>query len=83
VSLPSDLATNGNDLRLRIEETVCIASSDFQRFGRYLPLEVDVTKKSTMSGRGNGGKGLGKGGAKRHRKVLRDQIHGITKVCYL
>ena len=30
---------------------------------------------------GKGGKGLGKGGAKRHRKVLRDQIHGITKVC--
>jgi len=34
---------------------------------------------STMSGRGKGGKGLGKGGAKRHRKVLRDNIHGITK----
>ena len=25
------------------------------------------------------GKGLGKGGAKRHRKVLRDNIQGITK----
>ncbi len=33
---------------------------------------------STMSGRGKGGKGLGKGGAKRHRKVLRDNIQGIT-----
>ena len=34
-----------------------------------------------MSGRGkgSGGKGLGKGGAKRHRKVLRDNIQGITK----
>ena len=32
-----------------------------------------------MAGRGKGGKGLGKGGAKRHRKVLRDQIQGITK----
>ena len=31
-----------------------------------------------MSGRGKGGKG-GKGGAKRHRKVLRDNINGITK----
>ena len=30
-------------------------------------------------GRGKGGKGLGKGGAKRHRKVLRDNIQGITK----
>ena len=33
----------------------------------------------SMSGRGKGGKGLGKGGAKRHRKVLRDNIQGITK----
>ncbi|KAI9605079.1 hypothetical protein H4Q26_003050 [Puccinia striiformis f. sp. tritici PST-130] len=33
-----------------------------------------------MSGRGkSGGKGLGKGGAKRHRKILRDNIQGITK----
>jgi hypothetical protein len=32
-----------------------------------------------MSGRGKGGKGLGKGGAKRHKKVLRDNIQGITK----
>ena len=35
--------------------------------------------KVTISGRGKGGKGLGKGGAKRHRKVLRDNIQGITK----
>ena len=34
---------------------------------------------SNMTGRGKGGKGLGKGGAKRHRKVLRDNIQGITK----
>lgn len=32
-----------------------------------------------MSGLGKGGKGLGMGGAKRHRKVLRDNIQGITK----
>jgi histone H4 len=36
-------------------------------------------KQNNMSGRGKGGKGLGKGGAKRHRKVLRDNIQGITK----
>ena len=42
-----------------------------------LPFEQSYTK--TMSGRGKGGKGLGKGGAKRHRKVLRDNIQGITK----
>ena len=33
-----------------------------------------------MSGRGKGGKGLGKGGAKRHRKVLRDNIQVFTAV---
>jgi histone H3/H4 len=32
-----------------------------------------------MSGRGKGNVGLGKGGARRHRKVLRDNINGITK----
>ena len=32
-----------------------------------------------MSGRGKGGKGFGKGGFKRHRKILRDNIQGITK----
>ncbi|XP_058775599.1 histone H4-like [Vicia villosa] len=32
-----------------------------------------------MAGRGKGMKGLGKGGAKRHRMILRDNIRGITK----
>ncbi|KAL2086562.1 hypothetical protein ACEWY4_017621 [Coilia grayii] len=40
---------------------------------------TEETKVDNMSGRGKGGKGLGKGGAKRHRKVLRDNIQGITK----
>nr|UXY87778.1 histone H4 [Cryptomonas curvata] len=30
-------------------------------------------------GKGKSGKSLGKGGTKRHRKVLRDNIQGITK----
>ncbi|XP_043925636.1 histone H4 variant TH091-like [Protopterus annectens] len=33
-----------------------------------------------MSGRDKGGMGLGKGGAKRHCKVLRDNIQGITNL---
>ena len=41
--------------------------------------KITDNKFDTMSGRGKGGKGLGKGGAKRHRKVLRDNIQGITK----
>jgi len=35
-----------------------------------------------MSGRGKGGKGLGKGGAKRHRKILRDNIRMFLS-CYM
>ncbi|KAF4013677.1 hypothetical protein R6Z07F_016943 [Ovis aries] len=41
-----------------------------------MPKDIQL---APMSGRGKGGKGLGKGGAKRHRKVLRDNIQGITK----
>lgn len=44
-----------------------------------LPFNPPNPHLSTMSGRGKGGKGLGKGGAKRHRKILRDNIQGITK----
>ena len=33
-----------------------------------------------MSGRGKGGKGLGKGGAKRHRKILRGQANVIFTI---
>ena len=32
-----------------------------------------------MSGRGKGGKGLGKGGAKRFRKAHKENVQGITK----
>lgn len=32
-----------------------------------------------MSGRDKGGNSFGKGGAKRHRTVLQDSIHGISK----
>eukprot|EP00268_Persea_americana_P027712 TRINITY_DN2701_c0_g2_i1.p1 TRINITY_DN2701_c0_g2~~TRINITY_DN2701_c0_g2_i1.p1 ORF type:complete len:225 (+),score=30.31 TRINITY_DN2701_c0_g2_i1:1234-1908(+) len=42
-------------------------------------IQSNPQREREMSGRGKGGKGLGKGGAKRHRKVLRDNIQGITK----
>merc|ERR1712020_617133 len=42
-------------------------------------LHIPHSPSINMTGRGKGGKGLGKGGAKRHRKVLRDNIQGITK----
>jgi histone H4 len=38
-----------------------------------------MSTAAPATGRGKGGKGLGKSGAKRHRKVLRDNIQGITK----
>uniref|UniRef100_A0A453LJK0 Histone H4 n=7 Tax=Aegilops tauschii subsp. strangulata TaxID=200361 RepID=A0A453LJK0_AEGTS len=46
---------------------------------RQVYLTGEKRREAKMSGRGKGGKGLGKGGAKRHRKVLRDNIQGITK----
>ena len=54
------------------------------RHGRYLRGQnrnfcITQAHTAKMTGRGKGGKGLGKGGAKRHRKVLRDNIQGITK----
>ena len=47
--------------------------------GRPATHSQPIAIAPSMSGRGKGGKGLGKGGAKRHRKVLRDNIQGITK----
>ena len=38
-----------------------------------------IQSKLNMSGRGKGGKGLGKGGAKRFRKGGKGNISGITK----
>ena len=51
----------------------------YKNHRRSATLQFHQQTQSKMSGRGKGGKGLGKGGAKRHRKVLRDNIQGITK----
>jgi len=57
-----------------------LASVQFVAILHFIILvESSGRQRETMSGRGKGGKGLGKGGAKRHRKVLRDNIQGITK----
>lgn len=61
-----------------------VGSSNPGRYKALLAAQVRTyytTAKgiSQMSGRGKGGKGLGLGGAKRHRRVLRDNIQGITK----
>jgi histone H4 len=50
-----------------------------RRYFVYFRQSFDFNAPIKMTGRGKGGKGLGKGGAKRHRKVLRDNIQGITK----
>src|SRR5690606_23319676 len=59
--------------RTCIQKPRCNKLTQFPNTGTSQP------QHPTMSGRGKGGKGLGKGGAKRHRKVLRDNIQGITK----
>merc|ERR1739845_325580 len=50
-----------------------------QTIRRTSHLSEFIQLKSPTCMGGKGGKGLGKGGAKRHRKVLRDNIRGITK----
>ena len=60
----------------------CINSAFFSisaSIQRQFQRLISETSKKIMTGRGKGGKGLGKGGAKRHRKILRDNIQGITK----
>ena len=49
-----------------------------QGFGSLCPGSRHCDHRS-MSGLGQGGKGLGKSGAKRHRKMLRDNMNGISK----
>ena len=44
-----------------------------------LSTRLSFLTSASTAGRGKGGKGLGKTGAKRHRKILRDNIQGITK----
>uniref|UniRef100_A0ACD5TFZ4 Uncharacterized protein n=1 Tax=Avena sativa TaxID=4498 RepID=A0ACD5TFZ4_AVESA len=58
---------------------ICPTSAATSTTAPPVPLTQSKEISSAMSGRGKGGKGLGKGGAKRHRKVLRDNIQGITK----
>jgi len=57
----------------------CAYSGELGGFKRRATIAETASQTEAMSGRGKGGKGLGKGGAKRHRKVLRDNIQGITK----
>lgn len=46
---------------------------------RRRPLEQMSQRAGSNAAGGKAGKGLGKSGAKRHRKVLRDNMAGITK----
>ncbi|XP_029127970.1 uncharacterized protein LOC109794469 [Cajanus cajan] len=62
-----------------IPQSSCQTSFKLQPKPQIFKFEFSANNPLKMSGRGKGGKGLGKGGAKRHRKVLRDNIQGITK----
>ncbi|KAG7007747.1 hypothetical protein G7Y79_00008g023850 [Physcia stellaris] len=56
---------------------LCAEIVGLQQLPSLLSLSWLTTVLPTFCGKG--GKGLGKGGAKRHRKILRDNIQGITK----
>ena len=57
----------------------CVAKAKQRTNSVQCTHQLNTSKQATMSGRGKGGKGLGKGGAKRHRKVLRDNIQGALQ----
>ncbi|XP_055632140.1 uncharacterized protein LOC129771989 [Toxorhynchites rutilus septentrionalis] len=66
------------DLRFQSSAVMALQeASEAYLVGLFEDTNLSIAIK--MTGRGKGGKGLGKGGAKRHRKVLRDNIQGITK----
>ena len=70
---------SGWDFWRDLQPTKMIACILGSSISLRLNYQATSTKQFIMSGRGKGGKGLGKGGAKRHRKILRDNIQGITK----
>ncbi|KAI5478957.1 histone-fold-containing protein [Pseudohyphozyma bogoriensis] len=63
----------------RKEKKAAGEGGSFEDEGRAAAPTSNSRSGACVSGRGKGGKGLGKGGAKRHRKILRDNIQGITK----
>ena len=66
-------------VRTKLGRSSKFRQSSCQRLQAYHTHSVSrQTHLASMSGRGKGGKGLGKGGAKRHRKVLRDNIQGAA-----
>ncbi|KAI5408813.1 hypothetical protein KIW84_054595, partial [Lathyrus oleraceus] len=65
-----------------VERVVRDSEREVQRgIGRFFVITSKVSQSQLFVDwqEEEGGKGLGKGGAKRHRKVLRDNIQGITK----
>ena len=78
-----------NFLLANFDQNLSLISYIFDMFRQILGRKIllsnsiesiqSILRATIMSGRGKGGKGLGKGGAKRHRKIMRDNIQCITK----
>jgi histone H4 len=76
---PHPISLSTNSRLFPTTETLRRGNFAQERSSTCQPAHRTHLSLPNMSGRGKGGKGLGKGGAKRHRKVLRDNIQGITK----
>ena len=80
---PSQRINKGNSTQPRARvynRALCHFEFSNSLFSTPQPLQPPsphFNSSINMSGRGKGGKGLGKGGAKRHRKILRDNIQGM------
>jgi len=70
-------------LRLLLAADEIVKSRDTSPSYKVTHVKVNKYNQPTMSGRGKGAKGLGKTGgktgARRHRRVLRETIKGITR----
>lgn len=80
----SDLATGNRPESVANEENLTESNVELENMAdnsneaKHIESSVLLGNKK-KTGRGKGSKGFGKGGAKRHRKVLRDNIQGISK----
>ncbi len=66
-------------VRIESKDTLKCKVVEHQHDQQRISTQAKSICMSGGSGRGKGGKGLGKEGAKLHRKILRDNIQGITK----
>jgi histone H4 len=68
-----------NWYKIETNNKMSVSQSSLQRMASEQSGGSHQKSQSASSNHGKGGKGMGKGGVKRHRMILRENIQGITK----